>query len=86
MVSSFARMLDGGVGRRRELAEHLTCGSCGGHHAYPVTRPVADIHPLRTAEKSHEDDGGPGPVEAPTHQCRDCGFRWSTTASGPEGI
>jgi ribosomal protein L37E len=63
MVSRMTLMLDGTPGgflaRRRELAEHVTCRSCGGHHALalaPSAAPAAD---------------------APTHQCRDCGFQWT---------
>jgi ribosomal protein L37E len=65
MVSRFAMMLEGAPnglhGRRRPLAEHVTCRSCGGHHALSL----APFAPNKS------------PDEAPTHQCRDCGFQWT---------
>jgi predicted RNA-binding Zn-ribbon protein involved in translation (DUF1610 family) len=34
-------------GPRRVLAEHLTCGSCGGHHAMALT-------PVRSASRTYQ--------------------------------
>jgi hypothetical protein len=65
MVSRMTLMLDGTPNefraRRRELAEHVTCRSCGGHHALALAPSAA--------------------ADAPTHQCRDCGFQWTKVGS-----
>jgi rubredoxin len=83
MACQFAAMLDEnpfGVGpRRRPLVAHVTCPTCGGHHAQALGMKGSGEYPLRAAERSSTAPAGSGaPTTAePTHQCRDCGHLWS---------
>ena len=86
MVSRFAMMLDEGPGgfgkRRRDLAVHLTCTACGGHHAVPLGARPSSGYPFRTAERSGDTPGEPDLTAPPTHECRDCGHLWTEAAPG----
>ena len=80
MVSRYAMMLDRGPwGRRKPLAEHLTCRACQGHHVLPIDARLPNGYRFRAAEQRRGILSGfpAGPDEAPTHQCRDCGFEWA---------
>jgi hypothetical protein len=77
-------MLDGGPrGRRKPLAEHLTCPACLAHHVVAIDAGVRNGYRYRAAEKGLTASGGPatGTEREPTHQCRDCGFQWAAGAA-----
>jgi hypothetical protein len=86
MVSRYAVMIDGGIrGRRKALAEHLTCRACQGHHVAPIDAHAPSGYRYRAAERSAAGQRAftLGPDEAPTHQCRDCGFQWVIATAPP---
>ncbi|HXQ44222.1 MAG TPA: hypothetical protein VN816_06260 [Acidimicrobiales bacterium] len=60
------------------LADHLTCRSCGGHHAVALV-PTGARGPRARADAGPdlEHGVGPGPDDVPSHRCRDCGFQWA---------
>jgi len=88
MVSRYAMMLDGGPwGRRKPLAEHLTCRACQAHHVDPIDAGSPNGYRYRAAEQRTAALGGPTSAAEPmpTHQCRDCGFRWAVGTTPSAG-